>query len=209
MKQFILMSDIIDSGNKPQNLLIGNFKKCTQYINEKYDTYIISPLTITLGDEFQGLISDFKSAVKIILDLEEFIIENNYQFKLRYVLFYGKIETSINKEVAYEMLGRGLTDARNVLNNLKTKDERFHIDIQNNSKNIICNNAFNIYQNIVDKWKLHIDYEIISGFIKSNDYKIVAEDLQKNRSLMWKREKTLNISSYLSVKEILIEITKI
>ncbi len=203
MKQFILMSDIIGSSNHHQELLIERFKQCTSYINKKYIDHLISPLTITLGDEFQGIIANLKSSIDVIIDLEEFIINNNFSLKLRYVLIYGEIETNINNHIAFEMLGKGLTKARKLLNNNKSKEERFYIDIDNANCNTIINNSFEIYQNIIDKWKLEKDYQLISSFLKNYDYKIVAEHLNKNRSLIWKREKTLNMSSYFAVKEIL------
>lgn len=209
MKHFILMSDIIESRQKPQNILISNFKKCTKHINDKFRKKMVSPLTITLGDEFQGLILDLKSAIQIILEIEEFIIENNLQMKLRYVLYYGEIETNINNKIAFEMLGSGLSTARNTLIKLKKQDNRFYIDISNETKNIILNNSFKIYQNILDRWKVNLEYKLISSFIKEQDYKVVSEKLNKNRSLMWKREKSLNISSYFSTKEILIATTNI
>ena len=208
MKRHILMCDVIGSSYKNKKLLMDNFKKCTGYINKKHSDHILSPLTITLGDEFQGVVKDLVSAVKILIDIEEFIIQNNFGFKLRYVLLLGEIETQINKKVAYEMLGKGLTSARRLINDMKSSGERFLIEVGDNNKNALLNNGFNIYQNIVDKWKIKKDYVLISNLIKFHDYKIVSEKMQKERSLIWKREKSLNMSSYNSVKEILYTITK-
>jgi hypothetical protein len=209
MRSHILMCDVIGSSYKNKRLLMDNFKKCTGYINEKHSENILSPLTITLGDEFQGVVKDLVSAVKILIDIEEFIIQNNFELKLRYVLLLGEIETQINNRVAYEMLGNGLTSARSLINNMKSSRERFLIDVGNKYKNTLLNNCFNIYQNIVDKWKLEKDYILISNLIKFHDYKIVSDKMNKERSLIWKREKNLNISSYNSIKEILYTITKL
>lgn len=209
MKNYILMSDIIGSRKQDQIVLIEHFKKCTKYINEKYSELLLSPLTITLGDEFQGVIKDLENAIRIVVDLEEFIIENNFEIKLRYVVVYGNIETKINDKIAYEMLGEGLTNARMTINNMKTASDRFHFSIDCIEKNTIINNSFIILQNIVDNWKITKDHQLITNFLNFKDYKIVAEKLNKERSLMWKREKSLNLSSYYSVKEILKNITKL
>lgn len=144
-----------------------------------------------------------------MIDLEEFIIENNYNIKLRYVVNYGKIDTAINKKIAYEMLGEGLTNARLIINKMKTSSLRFNFKIDNLEKESIINNSFVIFQSIVDGWKIDKDYELITNFLKYKDYKIVAEKMNKERSLMWKREKSLNLNSYNSVKEILEKITKL
>lgn len=206
MKQFILMCDIIGSGDKEQKLLMHQFKKCTEYINNKHQENIVSPLTITLGDEFQGLIDTLENTLTIIVNLEEFIIEQNFQFKLRYVLVYGEIETEINTNIAFEMLGKGLTQARKLITHLKNDHHRFYVDVGHPSLNTILNQLFALYENTVDEWKIDKDHNLISSFIKNRDYKIVAAELNKNRSLIWKREKTLNISSYFSIKNILLTI---
>lgn len=203
MKHYVLMSDIIGSSQKSHPLLMENFKKATKHMNEKYSDSIISPLTITLGDEFQGIVASLASAVSIIIDLEEFLIEQKFPVKLRYVLVYGEIDTMINTTIAYEMLGSGLSKSRKLLMDLKKSDSRFYVDIENAPLNTILNQAFAIYQSIIDTWKVEKDNELIDSFIKNRDYKLVAEKLNKNRSLMWKREKTLKIASYFSIKAIL------
>lgn len=38
--------------------------------------------------------------------------QKRYHFKLHYVGHYGEIQTPINREIAYEMMGPGLTQAR-------------------------------------------------------------------------------------------------
>lgn len=202
------MCDIIGSRNLDQVLTIENFKKCTSYINKKYSNSLLSPLTITLGDEFQGIVQNLNDTIEILIDLEEFIIENNFKFKLRYVVNYGEIQTEINNKIAYEMLGEGLTNARIVINEMKNSSSRFNFIIDNSEKAIIINNSFIIFQNIIDSWKISKDYELISNLLKFKDYKIVAEKMNKERSLIWKREKSLNLSSYNSSKIILRTITK-
>lgn len=80
---------------------------------------ILSPLTVSLGDEFQGVIKDMTSCFRIVFSLEEFIVEHSLSLKLRYVVNFGDIDTQISDRVAYGMLGKGLSDARELLNSLK------------------------------------------------------------------------------------------
>lgn len=166
-------------------------------------------MTITLGDEFQGIIENLATSIAIILNIEETIIKNKLNFKLRYILHQGEIETPINKIIAHEMLGSGLTNARYRLNELKNTKERFVIAIENKLQESILINVFKIYSHIVEKWNVEKDYEIASNFIQYHDYKIVSEIMNKNRSLLWKREKTLNIDSYNSAKSIIQTISLI
>lgn len=209
MKHYILMCDIIGSGKSNQVLLLDHFKKCTKFINQKYSDSLLSPLTITLGDEFQGVVKNINDSIKIVIEIEEFIIKNNFNIKLRYIVNYGTIDTKINHKVAYEMMGEGLTNARVMINNMKKSSIRFKIKTDDNEITNIINNSLIIYQHIIDNWNIAKDYKLISNFLKFKDYKIVAENLKKERSLIWKREKSLNLSSYYAVKEILENVTRL
>lgn len=208
MKHFILMADVIKSGEREQDQLMSDFKKVVQEINQDYSSVLLSPLTITLGDEFQGVIKDLASAVKIILSLEEKKIHNKLDFQLRYVLHQGLIDTPINENIAYEMLGAGLTAARLKLNSLKKEKSRFIVSLDDALQTTILNEAFVIFAGITEKWNLKSDYELVASFIALEDYKRVAENLNKTRSQVWKREKTLNIESYKAVKKIIQLITE-
>ena len=209
MSNFILMGDIIKSSDKNQKELMIDFKKVVEETNQYFKKLILSPLTITLGDEFQGVINNHETATMIIIYIEEKIIQYKMNFKLRYILHQGDIDTPINSKNSYEMLGEGLTLARKKLTQLKNEKTRFSFSIKNEKINYILNEAFIIYGNIIDKWNHIQDFEIAYSFIKLDDYKLVAKELNKNRSLIWKREKTLNILNYKSIKNIIIFSLKI
>lgn len=203
------MCDVVNSRDKNQNSLIKDLKETVAHINRKYKGEILSPLTITLGDEFQGVLNHFSTAIKIIIEIEEYVIKNKFDFKLRYILNTGNIETKINTKVAYEMLGPGLADTRNKLNELKSSDNRINFFIEEDILCSVINNSFVVFDSIINKWDIENDFEIASTFIEFRDYKIVSEKLNRNRSLLWKREKTLNIKSYLAIREVLFSLTKI
>ncbi len=209
MKQIVIMADIIKSRSKNSNSLMSNLKETVTAINKKFKRQIKSPLTITLGDEFQGIVTDLKSALEILLYVEEAFVHNQYNFKLRYVIMEGVIDTMINNKRAFEMLGDGLTRARENLALLKDTNKRFFISVDHQIVTEILNDAFTVYQSITDGWKLATDYEIVSNFLIYQDYKKVAEVTNRNRSLMWKREKTLNLGSYHAIKNIINTSAKI
>jgi hypothetical protein len=203
MKHYILMADVLASGLKDQKNLMIDFKSIVRQINEIYASRILSPLTITLGDEFQCVLVDLATGIEVIIAIEELIIQRQFHFKLRYILNQGRIETPINRMIAYEMLGEGLTDARTILNNSKSNRNRIVVKIDNHLQNELFANSFILFENIIEKWNLEKDFEIISNFIKFTDYKTVAENINKTKSQVWKREKTLNIEAYNAIKNIL------
>jgi hypothetical protein len=205
----ILMADIIKSSRKEPEKVMQQFKELVLTINKIKCDNLISPLTITLGDEFQGITDTMENGIKTIFALEELIIAKKYDLKLRYVLLLGKIETQINTKIAHEMLGEGLTRARRNLNLIKNKDSRFNIYL-NESDNMTesyLNNAFFIYQKFIDSWK-EKDFEIVKEFLQSENYKTVAQNVNINPSNAWRRKKSLNIKEYNEIKKIIIFYSK-
>jgi hypothetical protein len=174
-------------------------------LNNKYMLQILSPLTITLGDEFQGVFDKLDTAVKVIFDMEELIIKNNYDYKLRYVLNYGIIQTPINSNIAYEMLGEGLTVARSILNEKKKDNTRFTFNYNKNKNQDIINDAFSIYQSFIDDWKSK-DITAVSEFLKYDNYRIVSEIINTDPSSAWRRKKSLKINEYNGIKKIIIHL---
>ena len=182
---------------------MAHFKTIVKQVDTESRKKLLSPITITLGDEFQSVVSDLSSALQIIISLEEIIIKEEVDFKLRYVLVEGEVSTPINPNIGHEMMGSGLTDARETLSELKNTRSRLLVKIKNEARSAAINNAFVGFQDIIDDWKLKKDYYIVSKFLEFGDYKLVANELNKERSLMWKRERSLKIEVYLALKKVL------
>ncbi|SFD18352.1 SatD family (SatD) [Chitinophaga sp. CF118] len=200
---FILMADIINSRDKNQQLLIKDFKEVVDNINEEMGEKVLSPLTITLGDEFQGILRDLPSALNTIINIEENILKSKKSFQLRYVLVEGKIETKINTQIAYEMLGPGLTEARQCLAEMKESNLKFITRLRDKKKQNAINDTFIVLQGLTDDWNLLKDSTLIDAFLVYKDYKLVAKELDKDRSLMWKRKKSLKLDEYIALKEVI------
>jgi SatD family (SatD) len=199
--QHILMADVIDSRKYKGKAVAIGLAKIVEKINIEFKKEIISPLTVTLGDEFQAVVKTEETSVKIILRIEELIIENKFLFKLRYASNAGKIETAINKNIAYGMLGEGLTKTREILNNAKKENERFFFS----GKRVdFLNNLFIVFSSFVDSWKQK-DYSTIALFLNEFDYKKVALANNYTASAMWKKRKSLKINEYNIVKQLILQ----
>ncbi len=200
----ILMADIENSGDLAPKTVLAEFKKLVKTFNSKHANKIKSPLTITLGDEFQGITNSIQNGLEIIFLIEEFIIKAKLNFRLRYVLYYGAIDTKINTEIAHAMLGSGLTSARKTLNLMKKENVRFSITIGTNEElNTILNKTFLLYQGLVDTWK-EKDIATVSAFLNLDDYKKVAKQINTDISSAWRRKKSLRITEYATIKELLL-----
>jgi len=198
-KEFILMADVVSSHEQASEALMHDFQSLVTWANKIYGDSIKSPLTITLGDEFQGIVSSASKGIDIILAMEEYVIEEEFDFKLRYVLYEGPVETPINSEVAYEMLGPGLTNARKRLNEMKKDQARFYVSVRASKE---VNKMMRITQHFIDGWHPK-DRSTVAGFLQGHDYKALAKIQQKDGSSLWRRRKSLAIDEYLLCKDIL------
>jgi hypothetical protein len=200
-KRYILMADVIKSTRLSSSHLMLAFKETALRINREISEAFYSPITITLGDEFQSVVRSLRRGADVILRFEESLIKERENFQMRYVLNYGDINTPINKIAAYGMLGPGLLETRSLLEKLKNSRDRFLFQFENDGLAEKLNMIFRLYQMVVDGWRPR-DYPVVAEFLREKDYKIVAERLNKDKSLMWKRERSLNISAYLTIKEL-------
>jgi hypothetical protein len=111
----VVMGDLVSSENaKSVRQLHDRFNKGVEALNATHRKDIASPLTITLGDEFQGLTRTISAALHIARTLRlNLILED---VKCRFVVGLARVETPINKKVAWNMMGPGLSTARQKLN---------------------------------------------------------------------------------------------
>ncbi|MEM6524434.1 MAG: SatD family protein [Bacteroidota bacterium] len=204
-KHFILMSDIINSSSKQGDSLMKAFKDVVADTNREFSGQIISPLTITLGDEFQGVVRDLQSAIDIIFYLDEQTLNHTPTFSLRHVVNYGSIKTPINPNNAHEMLGDGLTKARGVLN--QTKDTHIEVVMAGLDPDMAdkLGLAFELYRSLYNHWSKK-DRKIAFLFLMHNDYRTVAKEYGRDPSSMWRREKSLKMREFYAAKKLIRKI---
>lgn len=202
-QSYILVSDVIGSRNYNGLVVKVGLDNLIQATSAKFGSSILSPLTVTLGDEYQGVVKSLRDALEIIFFQERLRLTLDEPIELRYAIHDGPIETEINREIAWGMLGPGLTKARELLDVAKTEKKRVWVDIKNKRRSKNLRLAFEIWQGIIASWS-DKDYRFIADFVKLGDYKLVAEKWDKNPDQAWKREKTLMIREYLALKELIL-----
>lgn len=198
------MADIVKSSGRNAKNLMKGFSEVVNAANKKYQKQILSPLTITLGDEFQGVVNSMQAALQVIFDLEELSMAAAVPFQLRYVIVEGEIDTAINKTKAHAMLGPGLTEARRRLLGMKTTRNRFQVSARNESRSEDLNLMFMIMQGIEDQWT-SAQKKVVSAFLRFGDYRTVAEKLRKDPSATWKRRKSLMIAEFNAIQKLMMK----
>ena len=111
-----LIADIVASRNIADRAkLERDLNDRLTEVNTTSKANIISPYTITLGDEFQAVYEDFSSVFRDISDILWAIFPN----KIRFSLGRGILTTEINSNAATGMDGPAFYTARNQLTSLK------------------------------------------------------------------------------------------
>lgn len=115
----VLMGDIVGSAaaHSPSALHVA-FNRAIAWANKAYAADIASPLTITLGDEFQGLLTSLARAFDVAQALRLKLMAEGVT--CRFAIGLAWLETPLNRERAWNMMGPGLAEARAVLNDKRS-----------------------------------------------------------------------------------------
>lgn len=204
---YILMGDVTDSSEYIPAELGKSLKSLVQLANESLKEKTLSPYTVTLGDEFQGVTKSLKTGIETFFYFEELRLKQQQEFKLHYILHFGKIDTEINPETSYGMLGKGLTQAREKLTSKKRDRKRFNISLKSDEQSSQLNRLFEVLEGIIERWKVD-DFPLILDMIRNQNDQEVGEQHEKDRSQIYRRRKTLMIKEYTLLKDFILTYTK-
>ncbi len=208
MKNYhIMMGDVVASSKRNQIELQQQLKRLVGAANSKLKNKVLSPYTITLGDEFQGVATSLSSIVDALFYFEEEILRRKYSFKLHFVAHFGAITTRINPSVAYEMLGPGLSRARTELTRKRRERPRFTFLYGDSGASSVLEDLFYPIEEIIDRWKER-DFALILELLASESDSKVGAKLQKDRTLIWKRRRSLRIDEYVRLKRAILKIAQ-
>jgi hypothetical protein len=203
--QTILMGDVVGSSSLDSTFVQESLQEMVQAMNKDHKASILSPLTITLGDEFQGICADSVHGVNLLLEFELYRLEHQLPYQLHFVLLEGSIDTEINKETAYGMLGSGLTEARELLSSKKRDRNRFEVLLKDELMAVQLSRLFSVLDGISESWKVS-DFPLILDMLKQSNNQMVADQHQKTRAQIWKRRKTLQVEHYRTIQEVILDL---
>ena len=179
-------------------------------INEKYNNDIYSKFTITLGDEFQGLLCNGANTMNIISDIER----RMFPVKLRFGIGIGEIITDVNKEISIGADGPAYHMARKAIEHLKadekkkrtnTADTRIEID-GNEKAALLLNTILSLLTIIKENWSDR-QREIIWDMLEHQDSQMsVANRLNIKQPSV---QKSMSKGKYYASKDAMDTIGKI
>lgn len=153
-------------------------------------TYIESPYTITLGDEFQAV---FSNAEYLFVHVWK-ILAAVSPVKVRFSIGVGQINTSINKEQALGMDGPAFHLAREGIETLKENGYLFNISVQKVHSSFlgVINNSLYLFSDQVRSWnknRLSILYMLKNGL----NYKEITSELGISEPAFYKNKEAASL----------------
>ncbi|HBL83654.1 MAG: hypothetical protein A2Y17_09060 [Clostridiales bacterium GWF2_38_85] len=190
----IINSKKIDERNRIQEKL----KKILNEINYNYPNNIVSNFMITLGDEFQGLLTLGSEIFRII----SFIEMEMHPIKIRFGIGIGEITTEINRDFPLGSDGPAYYNARDMIYELKKLERKYESynanimiksDIYNSETIELINSILTLCTTIKGKWTER-QYEIIKCYLENDENQhLAAQSLAINQSSV---NKSLNNSGF-------------
>lgn len=199
-RRYILMGDVIGSSDYNARQLRQEFMGLVSSCNEQLDYGIISPYTVTLGDEFQGVATSLRTTIEAIFHMEESVLGGGLPFKIRYAAVHGEIDTPVNRQKAHTMMGDGLTQAREILTDKRRGKPRFRFNLSNPHTMNQLNRLFLVLDGLTCRWDVG-DGPLILDMLASSHNEEVGLKHGKNRTQIWKRRKHLLIEEYRALKD--------
>ncbi len=195
----IVGSKVLVDRNSAQRKL----KSILDEVNTKYYDDIEAQFTITLGDEFQGLLRSGQQVMDIITEIEI----QMHPIEVRFGIGVGDISTDINRYAALGADGEAYYRAREMIEEIRQlaqqkkpipTDIMIKTDPQNEEIDRLINTIFTLCKSIKDRWTDR-QKEVVYDCLQNGDnQEQVALRLGKQQPAI---HKNLTAANYYSYKE--------
>ena len=204
----VIMGDVTASSGRSGDEVASLLASAVGRVGAKFSQAILSPLTITLGDEFQGVVRDHQTLVEIVLEFETVTLRGDIPFALHYSMATGEIDTPINSEIAHGMLGAALTEARARLTD-KSKD-RPNVAVTHPNPNIAgaMEAGFDILTRRVAKWRGK-DGRYIADLVSDLTVDEIMERHGRDDSVIYRRRNSDPVRDFVAARDMVRKLARI
>ena len=192
------MGDITGSSKLEGQSSSESLIKATNEVNARLKDEILSPFTVTLGDEFQGVTGSATAALNTIFTLQQ-MTRLGLLPELHYAWVFGPIDTKINAEIAHGMLGPALSDARRNLTRKDRDRPETHVELFDLELTSIMKNTLRAMHDISNRWKQE-DLDLIEDLLGDTPITEVAKIHQRDTSSVYRRRETLMTETYKALE---------
>ena len=207
MYYIAIIGDIIDSKDIPNRFeRQQQLKDCLNRLNRKYSSYIASKFSITLGDEFQGLLLERAPVFQMVDEINQFM----EGISLRFGIGQGEIVTDIDPEVSLGADGPAYWYAREAINYVHQKNDygntQLAVRMKNKEAEVVINSLLAASEAIKASWRAS-QKELLQTLLQLDIYEeqfeqqVLSQALQLTPSALSKRLKSSSIKVYLRARK--------
>ena len=184
MKVIALIGDISESRKvKKRDELQKKLRAALEEVNRD-NPALLSPFTITLGDEFQAV---YRNADRLFRDLWTILLRIFPQ-KVRFSFGVGILTTEINPQQAIGMDGPAFYHARSGIQELKKSDYLFRIVGDRIPYQNLLNQTLNLISHESSNWGMN-RLKILIGLLEGKNAASLAQELSISRVAVYKNIK--------------------
>ncbi|WP_340105601.1 SatD family protein [Rhodohalobacter sp. 8-1] len=205
-QHIVLIGDLIGSkelNDKERERYQSILVEETNRINRESSS-VVSPLTITLGDEFQAVYKDLSA----VLADSWSILAALYPVGVRFSIGVGQIYTEINSEQALGMDGPAFHAARDGMDLIKESGRLYNVslgspaDQPDASLSLISlvNYSLQFLSNEIKQWK-KTRLQILVMLQEGESVKKIAEEIGISESAVYKNREDGDLNLALEMKE--------
>jgi hypothetical protein len=196
-KVLALIGDIVLSKKiEDRAIFQTNLNKQFKKISKASKPFLLSPFTVTLGDEFQAV---YEKPDSILRDIWK-IIETIYPHQARFSLGIDKLTTNINPMKAIGMDGPAFYLARDGINELKKSSKtiiQFYSPYISNLT--LINHFFILLSGISEKWKLN-SIKILNGLMNEDSLDKISRNTGISIRAIYKNIRGNNLDHIINLQ---------
>lgn len=201
----VFMGDVTASRKYNSAVVQKYLAEVVRAANAAFAGRLLSPLTITLGDEFQGIANTTGTLVDLAFWFQTRCLEAQLPFDLHYSMVEGEVETVINRDIAHGMIGPALTRARELLTRKDRNRPKYQIVIRDETSGLVLHRLFSVLEALERRWKRKDDL-FIAALLSGDGNQRLGERFDMDRSQVWKRRKTLLTDEVLELRAAILMI---
>lgn len=195
MSYIALIGDIVASKSLSDRAAVQRrLTQCCAALNSRADALgIISPFTVTLGDEFQALFVAAKNIWPCIAEIEA----EMYPVQIRFALGLGDIATDINREAALAMDGPAFHRARAGIETMKKDKVRYRLLGLHRGEGLV-RHSLDMLSHNRDKWQQN-RHRILSALLQQQSINDIATKLGVSEQAVYRNIRDGDLESVIGL----------
>lgn len=173
---FALIGDLVSSRSIPaREKFQKQFMQVINTLNACFEPWIASRFTVTVGDEFQGLLADASQICRLM----DTVITGLYPVKVRFGVGIGSISTAIDPKLSLAADGPAYWAARRAIEYIHDHNDygssRSCLYTSDSAQSRLINSALAANGLILDGWR-NTQMEVLRALVDSDLY---ADDFEQ------------------------------